>query len=245
VSGRPINRSIFHYSNNMSAHSSPTRVNSTTWYPRDQDDRLLFAFRDVTICIAAVWGVIGVVIVVSSWKHLCELRAPKHVGSQKNLNTREKVQDSLLLRLLKSKYATTWLFFAVGVLVLLGSVNVFVISYYVADEVTCTLLQGLMSVTYTMFLWTTYLLFEIRRASTGTCVFKGTRYAIAQAVRWGTMGMPIFSIFSYFGTSGIYVDDAQHCLHEVGPTVSAIAGLLDGMLSIVSPPCTPQVRFTR
>jgi hypothetical protein len=209
---------------------SATRINSTEqqlfWYPRDHDDRLLFALRDAIIYIAAVWGVIGVVIVMSSCKHLCELRTTKNGGS--------KVHESLLLRLFKSKYATTWLFFVVGALVVVGTVDMVVLNYYVADAATCRVLQGLMSVTYTMVLWTTYLLFEIRRLSTGTCNFKGTRYAIAQAVRWGTVGMPLFAIVTYFGTSGFYIDEAQHCLNQVDPTLSAILGFLDGTLSIVS-----------
>jgi hypothetical protein len=197
-------------------------------FPRDVDFHLLHLYRNINFGISLFGFHLAVLMVITCIKSLRELRRKSKCASDTT------AENNWIMRKLRSKPAPIVIICANGVTLILGQGLGFILYFDVGGEVLCDVGQRLLTVSYVLGLWTTYVLFEIRRMATGTDTLTGIRYWIMQSVRLGTMSIPFFSIFAYHFAAGIYISDIRHCVLELDAAVSVLFGVADGLLSIVS-----------
>ena len=144
-----------------SPSSGNTTVRHILLFPSDVNNRLLFLLRDIQFGIGSIDIFLGFVVVVSSLKSLSELALTS------NSRAKTKTKDGWVVSKLKSKYAPPLIICGNGSLLLFEASLGFMLYYDVGGKTGCETIQPINGFFYVIGLWTTYMLFEVRRISTG------------------------------------------------------------------------------
>jgi hypothetical protein len=211
--------------------------------PEDHFFKYLSYINDVTLVVVVFGLVLGMVAMSSSLTSLYEL-------SQSSVDRKTEkplLTEGWIVRKLKSKYASRLIVCGNSSILAINQVMFLMLYFDVGRAKTCAIFASVTTSFYLLSLWTSYLLFEVRRMSTCRKEFNGIKYWIKQAVRFATLGMPVFAILGYKYTFGVYVPEARTCVFTFDGKVSVLFGVFDSFLSIVSsslPPGSSYLKLT-